>query len=141
MDYLQKFENSCRKHNLKITHQRLEIYRTLLQLNNHPSAEEIHKELIKNMPTVSLDTVYRTLTTFESIGLVKRVETLTSQARFEAKIELHHHFFCNNCEKLIDFSWDFFDLDKLPQELDKLGKIESKGVILRGICKQCLDKS
>ena len=134
------FVDVCRQHNLKITHQRLEIYRILRELNNHPSAEAVHRELVQGMPTVSLDTVYRTLTTFETIGLVRRVETLTSQARFEVRGEKHHHFFCHRCHKLIDFSWDYFALHDLPEELAELGKVDEKSVFLRGVCKECLGK-
>jgi Fur family peroxide stress response transcriptional regulator len=132
------FEATCRAHGLKITHQRLEIYRMLVQSPEHPSAETLHKLLIERMPTLSLDTVYRTLATFEDLGLVKRVETMSSQARFEAKIEQHHHFFCDQCGQLIDFCWHSFDSMGLPDGLQGVGVIRDKNVVVHGVCRQCL---
>ncbi|MBC8317138.1 MAG: transcriptional repressor, partial [Desulfobulbaceae bacterium] len=58
---LRDFEKACRKANLKITHQRLEIFRELAKALDHPSAESLYKRLQKKLPTLSLDTVYRTL--------------------------------------------------------------------------------
>ena len=132
------FEATCRAHGLKLTHQRMEIYRMLLQSTEHPSAENLHKQLATRLPTLSLDTVYRTLATFEDLGLVKRVETMTSQARFEAVIDQHHHFFCDQCGKLIDFHWHLFDSMGLPESLQKVGRIRNKNVVVHGVCDQCL---
>lgn len=132
------FETTCRVHGLKVTHQRLEIYRGLVQSTEHPSAEALHKMLAERMPTLSLDTVYRTLATFEELGLVKRVETMASQARFEAVIEQHHHFFCDQCGQLVDFHWHSFDSMGLPEALQGIGKIRDKNVVVHGVCKQCL---
>jgi len=144
MDDIQRlmdhFQATCRAHGLKITHQRLEIYRALLGTDEHPSAESLHGKLSNAMPTLSLDTVYRTLATFEELGLVKRVETLTSQARFEAVIEPHHHFFCDQCGRLIDFSWHSFDRVELPEELQGIGRVKDTNVVVHGTCKDCLDK-
>ncbi len=137
---MDHFEATCRSHGLKLTHQRLEIYRALLQSAEHPSAESLHKQLETRLPTLSLDTVYRTLATFEQLGLVKRVETMSSQARFEAKIEQHHHFFCDQCRQLIDFTWHSFDSMGLPEALMGVGTIRGKNVVVHGVCNDCLEK-
>jgi Fur family peroxide stress response transcriptional regulator len=139
--FMDHFQATCRSHGLKITHQRLEIYQALLATDEHPSAEHLHGRLSRRMPTLSLDTVYRTLATFEELGLVRRVETLGSQARFEAVIEPHHHFFCDTCGRLIDFAWHSFDHVELPRELEGIGMIKDKNVVVHGICKQCLNRA
>jgi Fur family peroxide stress response transcriptional regulator len=133
------FEQACRARGLKMTHQRLEIFHTLVHSSEHPSAEALYKMLEKRMPTLSLDTVYRTLATFVELGLVKRVETLGSQARFEAKIDQHHHFFCDNCSQLTDFTWQSFDTIQLPDTVESIGKIRDKNVVIHGICNQCIE--
>lgn len=132
------FEEVCRGHGLKITHQRLEIYKFLLRSTKHPTAEGLYSELVRTLPTLSLDTVYRTLGTFVELGLVKRVETVGHQTRFEANMEQHHHFFCDQCGRLIDFSWPSFDGMRLPEELGDLGQVRQKNVILHGRCTQCI---
>lgn len=84
-------EEACKNAGLRLTHQRLEIYRELVAACDHPSAETLHQRLRKRIPTLSLDTVYRTLATLAEQGLINRVETLESQAHFEATSRRHHH--------------------------------------------------
>jgi len=134
---LRDFEDACRKENLKITHQRLEIFRELAKALDHPSAETLYKRLQKKLPTLSLDTIYRTLATFEENGLISRLETVKSQARFEAEMSEHHHLICSKCGKITDFEWPSFRGVDLPDEIVHWGSINKKNAILRGICNQC----
>ena len=77
---------ACRKAGLKLTHQRYKIYLELLNSTDHPAAEALHKRLLLKIPTMSLDTVYRTLSTFEQHGLISRVQTVESHARYRGQV-------------------------------------------------------
>ncbi len=137
---LARFEQACRKAGLKLTHQRLAVYRELAAATDHPSAEMLHCRLKSSLPTISLDTVYRTLTTLEQYGLVRKVETIESQARYEAEMHGHHHLICSRCKKIIDFHWPDFDEIPLPEGLGDFGRIRNRSVVLSGICRRCLEK-
>ena len=89
------------------------------------------------MPTLSLDTVYRTLTTFEEHDLISRVQTTESHARFEADINEHHHAICSKCHQITDFHWNICDTNELPKEIADWGQIKGKQITLRGTCAQC----
>jgi Fur family transcriptional regulator, peroxide stress response regulator len=132
------FKTACRKTGLKLTHQRMEIYRELAASVDHPSAEVLHQRLTNQIPTLSLDTVYRTLATFNRHGLVHKVETRESQARFEVIFERHHHLICRHCLEITDFQWPSMDGVTLPEALRTWGKIDSRNVVAYGICKKCL---
>ena len=67
---LTAFEHACRNAGLRLTYQRLEIYGELARSFDHPSVELLHQRLRRKIPTISLDTVYRTLATFAGLGLV-----------------------------------------------------------------------
>ena len=134
---LEAFKEICRKEGLKITHQRLEIFKELLNSHDHPTVEKLYQRLLSKLPTISLDTVYRTLTTLEQHGLIVRVETGESQARFEGKMEEHHHAICNKCRKITDFFWKFPNETVLPDEILKWGKISKKSISLHGLCRHC----
>jgi Fur family peroxide stress response transcriptional regulator len=137
---LADFESACRSHGLKMTHQRREIFIELIAGADHPSVETIYKRLREKVPTISLDTVYRTMATFESRGLVKRVQTMENQTRYEANVGVHHHFVCEVCQKIIDFDWRDFDQFNLPDALEHIGRIKEKNVVVQGVCHDCLDK-
>jgi Fur family peroxide stress response transcriptional regulator len=131
------FEQACDEAGLKMTHQRMEIFRELASSTDHPSAETLYKRLRSSLATLSLDTVYRTLATFEKHDLISRVQTVESQARFEAEMVQHHHVICHNCGEITDFRWETFDATRLPGEIARWGRIENKKVTLHGICEKC----
>lgn len=133
------FEEACRKAGLRLTPQRIEIFRELAKATDHPSAEMLHMRLVEKMPTLSLDTVYRTLGTFVGHGLINKVETVESQARFEAAHILHHHLICEKCKQIMDFEWQHIDAAELPESVRSWGQVERKSVVVYGICRQCLE--
>ncbi|KAB0671861.1 transcriptional repressor [Oryzomonas sagensis] len=142
MDALQKqvqqFGEACREAGLKLTHQRLEIFSELVRSPDHPSAEALHQRLRKKIPTLSLDTVYRTLATFARHGMITKVETVESQGRFEVTLAPHHHLICSRCNTIMDFQWPSMDETPLPETVKEWGRIDNRSVVAYGICKNCL---
>ncbi len=134
---LDTFRDLCRQHGFKATPQRLEIYRQVAQTNEHPDAEVICRLVRQRMPTVSADTVYRTLAFLEQHGLIRKLSRLHGAARYDANIKRHHHFICTACGG----AWDFYndDLDRFPPppEVQALGTVSSVHAELHGICREC----
>jgi Fur family peroxide stress response transcriptional regulator len=137
-DKLRTFEGLFRKAGLKLTHQRLEIYRELASTYDHPSAETVYKRVQKRIPTIAVDTVYRTLLTFEQFGIATRVNAFDDRARFDANMSPHQHLACRECRSIVDFDWKAFDQMNPPAGTEKWGRVDSKHAILKGICKECL---
>jgi Fur family peroxide stress response transcriptional regulator len=138
---LRFFEEACRRAGLKLTHQRLEIYRELARSSDHPSAEALHGRLRTRIPTLSLDTVYRTLATFNGYGLVQKVETAESQARYEVVHERHHHLICRRCHEIMDFCWPSLEGLPLPEEIGAWGEVDTRNVVIYGVCGKCRQKT
>ncbi len=137
---LADLERACRHEGLRITHQRLEVYRELASAVDHPSAETIHQRLRRNIPTISLDTVYRTLSTLARYGLISRIDTVESPSRFEATGIRHHHLMCSKCKEISDFQWNTVDEIPLPVGIESWGRIAARNVVVYGICSNCLEK-
>jgi len=137
---LEEFETSCRSLGLKVTHQRVEVFRELLMAIDHPAADKLHQRLREKLPMISLDTVYRTLTTLAKYGLINRVETPESLARFEVAQIRHHHLICRSCGEIKDFVCPIIDGVALPDELQTWGKIDNKNMVVYGVCRKCLKK-
>ncbi|MHC4174330.1 MAG: Fur family transcriptional regulator [Planctomycetota bacterium] len=134
---VQWFINLCRKKGLKVTPQRVTVYRELVGTNKHPSAEKLHSKVKKRFPSISLDTVNRTLLTLAEIGAAFVVEGSGDFKRFDANLCDHQHFKCVKCRKIIDFHHEPFDGIKLPQEIEQKYKVLRKTVYLEGICDSC----
>ena len=137
-EQLNAFKAACREAGLKVTHQRLEVYRALFTATDHPTAESLHHRLREKLPTISLDTVYRTLATLASHGLINKVETAASLARFEVTRIPHHHLICRECGEIVDFTWPLMDDLTLPDEVPAWGEIDHKSVVVYGVCAKCL---
>lgn len=138
---LEHLRQLCKEAGIKLTHQRLEIFRALMAVSNHPSAELIHKRIHKKLPTIAIDTVYRTLTTFDELGLIKKLHVMNERTLFDTNLDIHHHFICTRCKKVSDIYWADFDNIALPGTVENMGKVESRHLEIHGICNSCLDKT
>lgn len=137
---MARFGEACRDAGIKLTHQRLEIFREVAQTEDHPDAESIYYGLRKRMPTVSMDTVYRTLWTLKDLGLVNTLGQAHERARFDANLKCHHHFVCVRCGLTRDFYSDGLDALNLQESVRDVGKVESTHVEVRGVCHECAKK-
>ncbi len=134
---IDNFEKVCRSKGLKMTHQRTEIFKTLLKHTNHPTIEDVFDQVRKHLKTISLDTVYRTISTFEEYGLIKRVHHIDNATRLDINISNHHHLICSECGKIEDFYWSDFDRLRLPRSISHWDQIEIKHVVISGLCISC----
>lgn len=134
---MARFEQVCRDAGVRLTHQRMEIFREVAQVDDHPNAEIIYKRVRERMPTVSLDTVYRTLWMLNDHGLITTLGPSRERTRFDANLTRHHHFVCVRCGATRDFYSDEFDELKLPSSVKALGRIVTTLVEVRGICREC----
>ena len=130
------FQEQCRRNHLKVTPQRVAVYMALIESHEHPSAETVCREVRKIFPSISLDTVNRTLNTIQSLGLSFPVEGSGEAKRYDGNLDDHQHFRCLSCNKIIDiFDHDFGQIE-VPEVL-KGEKILRKTVYFEGICKDC----
>jgi len=133
-----QFTSKCREAGLKVTPQRIAIYRELLQTDEHPSAEMLYEKVKKTFPSISLDTVNRTLLTFNEIGVAFTVEGSGGARRYDGGLHEHQHFRCVKCKKIIDFHHKPFDNIKLPPQICQQFKVLRKSVYLEGLCNLCV---
>ena len=131
------FAGQCRQAGLKVTPQRIAIYRELLKTSEHPSAEMLYEKVKKVFSSISLDTINRTLLTLNEIGAAFTVEGSGDARRFDGGLRKHQHFKCVKCKRIVDFHHKPFDNIKLPAEISKKFTVLRKTVYLEGICDLC----
>jgi Fur family peroxide stress response transcriptional regulator len=136
-EMMARFASAIRGAGIKLTPQRLEIYRQAAATTAHPDIETIHRQVRRTMPSVSLDTVYRALALFADLGLISMIRPLGHHVRFDANTSPHHHFICSHCGAAIDFEDRDFDNLRIPASASALGRVVSRHVELRGLCGPC----
>jgi Fur family peroxide stress response transcriptional regulator len=138
---MARFEHVCREAGVRLTHQRMEIFREVAQTGDHPDAEMVYQRVRERMPTVSLDTVYRTLWLLNDHGLITTLGPSRTRTRFDANLSNHHHFVCIRCGLTGDFYSQELDDLELPSSARAFGRIETTLVEVRGICRECARKT
>lgn len=132
------FRKICKQLGLKLTHQRLEIYNAMMDMEDHPSVEEVFDAIKPKIPTISFDTVYRTLALFERNNIIQRIQYLDSKTRYDSNMDEHYHLVCKRCHNIQDFYWPDMDNLKAPDDTNDWGKIDNRYLELRGVCQGCL---
>jgi Fe2+ or Zn2+ uptake regulation protein len=124
-----------RQKGLKVTPQRQRIFRCLHGNDGHPTAEEVYADVVADMPTISLRTVYQTLNDLVSMGEISELRVDAGPARFDPNGAVHHHLHCSRCGVVTDV---YADTSSLQEPLNTQGfRIESTEVVFRGICERC----
>lgn len=121
---------------LRVTPQRFGVYANLLAREDHPTVDQILRDLNQEAPTSSQATVYAALQALREVGLVREVLLEQGVSRYDANIAPHHHFRCNCCGAIEDINWNTFpniDLSQLRQGL----KGERYEVTVEGMCDAC----
>jgi len=134
---MSRFEEACRKSGAKLTHQRMEIFREVAKTGDHPDAEKVFEGVRKRMPTISMDTVYRTLWWLEGLELITILGSTRERVRFDANLSRHHHFVCTQCGLTRDFYSDELNTLELPDSILSIGRAEITQVEVKGICNEC----
>lgn len=114
---------------------RTRIYAFLETNKEHPTVDQIFKELKEELPTLSKTTVYNVLSLFIEKEIVKLVNMNASESRYEVYHEEHSHFKCDECGKI-------YDIPKIKADYKisalKGFSIKDDEVNLTGICPTCL---
>ena len=137
---MDRFVEACRRSGMKLTHQRTGIFREVAGSDEHPDAETVYQRVREHVTGISRDTVYRTLSSLEAQGLVRKAEVLFDRGRYDANTDRHHHFVCTVCGLVSDFYSEPLNDLPIPKSVQTLGSIQSTHVQVRGICLACSSK-
>lgn len=138
---IDELKKRCKKAGLRVTKQRIEIYKAIFESKAHPDAEALYNAIKNKVPNVALDTVYRTLTSLENLNMVFRVDSLLPKARFDADYTPHSHFLCTKCNEIYDIF--LITAQDVKNEVQKkgLGEVVDVNIQVRGICPKCSNKN
>lgn len=122
--------------------QRTLIYEAVRASRSHPNAEEIYHDVQKQLPDISLGTVYRNLNLLEEMGQLVRIHTGVGPDRFDAILQMHPHLVCSSCGGVFDLDCCIGqEMDLLKRAFERSGA-QIDGVQARafGICEQCREQ-
>jgi len=113
------------------------ILRVLRGTTSHPGADWVYEQVKREIPKISLGTVYRNLKLLKQEGEILELDLASTLSRFDGNSQDHYHFRCEQCGRI-------FDVDEpVDEEIDgrvaqKTGfKVSHHRLEFRGLCKDC----
>lgn len=101
---------------------------------------EVYDAVRTRVPSISLDTVYRTMRTLSGLGVIHPVGSSSERVRFDADPSPHHHFLCVLCGRAYDFVCPELDAVPVPEQAAAIGLVRGSRIEVRGVCRSCLEK-
>ena len=119
---------------MRYSKQRQKILEIVNNSYDHPTAYMVYENVKKEIPDISLGTVYRNLNSLVDNKLIKKIPLTID--RYDKNTD-HCHLCCLKCDKIIDIG--LLNIDKYI--LDNYNfKVLSSDVVLMGICNDCMER-
>ena len=117
--------------------QRMAVLAFMVESHRHPSAEEVYTVVSQVCPSLSLTTVYNTLSLLTKAGLLRELDIDSGMQRYDlAPQPPHSHFVCRRCGRVFDMSMP----DSLGSYCHEGFAPESINLAFRGLCPDCTKK-
>lgn len=126
---------------VKFSRQREAIKEFLYSRKDHPTAEVVYNNVVKEYPKISLGTVYRNLSFLVDKGEAITVPCNDGSVHFDCNLKPHYHFQCNECGRISDIELDDEDYEKKildgARKHTDCGDITGHVTFFYGICDEC----
>lgn len=117
---------------LRSTRQREVVYDAILSKRDHPTADEVFARVKKEMPTISLATVYNCLDTLVHCDLIKHVNIERESTRYCPNLSEHAHFHDSDSGTIHDVQLSEEFIEKVKSLLPEGYEATSIDITLRG---------
>ena len=101
---MESISYQLRQKGLKITPQRIAIYEAVVNLQNHPTAENVADYIKANHPNISVGTVYKVLNSLVEHQILNKVKNDKDVMRYDAIMHQHHHLYCTQTDRIEDYT-------------------------------------
>lgn len=125
---------------MKYSKQRELVLAIVQNSMDHPTAESVYEEARKEMPNISLGTVYRNLKSLVENGKILQLKGFDEKDHYDKTLYDHGHMFCTECLKVYDMEDKWIQKYKTKVYEETGFVIKDYMVSIRGICKPCNEK-
>ena len=122
----------------KHSKQRDSLLELLKHTKVHPTAEWLYNEVRKDIPNISLATVYRNMRLLLKTGQVAGIN-IDGIEHYDGNCDNHYHFVCKNCASVLDLDIPpFSDMETIVEKMNNV-LVDSHSTIFYGVCEHCRD--
>lgn len=140
-DRMEEFGGLCRRRRVPCTRQRRLVLRTILEMNSHPTADEVYASSAVREAGIARATVYRTVESLEKLGAILRIGGAGKAVRYDGRVERHHHLVCMGCGAVLDIADSKLDAVDAPDTSSFGFVVKSIHIQMSGYCRRCLKRT
>ena len=129
--------------NGKYSKQKETLLRVLCSTDCHPDADWIYEQVRKELPNISLGTVYRNLAKMSQDGTILKLNMNDGRDHFDGNTARHHHMICRECGAIIDIFTDRDEEQSFISYINSYAQnhtsamVETHYVTFTGVCEKC----
>lgn len=138
---LKAFKDYLTSNNLKLTQQRLLIFKVFMSSDKAMSSEDILHAVQSQDASISRSTVYRTVKHFHEAGVAWYSSHPDGSARYESMGDHCSHMVCEQCGKSIPVKNPYFDCLQQETARQQGFTLFRHQTVLYGICRKCRKKN
>jgi Fe2+ or Zn2+ uptake regulation protein len=132
----QAVELALRLSGKRVTAPRVAVYRALVNLGGHRSADEVREAVARSGEAHARASVYSALRTLAQAGVVMVADAGPGRTLYEAGVSWHHHAVCRVCGSVSDVPCVVGAKPCLRPSVE-WGDVDEAQVIFRGVCERC----
>jgi len=133
--------NEASKVKRRMTKQRKIILDLLKSTDTHPTANWIYDQVRKEIPNISLGTIYRNLNVLKEMGKIRELNYGAGYSRYDGNPDNHYHFKCRSCEKVIDVEIPVhIEINRTVEKVMNC-VVKEHRIEFSGICQDCREEN
>lgn len=113
------------------------ILRAVKGTRSHPTADWVYEQVRREIPNVSLGTIYRNLKSLKQEGEILELNFASTVSRFDGVTQNHYHFRCEQCGRIFDLDEPVDETldDRIAQKTDFV--VSNHRLEFCGLCQDC----
>jgi Fur family transcriptional regulator, ferric uptake regulator len=133
----QSWKTVLREQGNRLTPQRELVLQAVEQLG-HATADDIHRAVAAQDPTLNLSTIYRTLALLTELGVIRQVNLADRSTVYHSKaMPAHVHLVCSRCGDVTDARPDDFGALALTLVRTYGFDTDLERLVVNGTCRDC----
>ena len=121
---------------IRLTPQRINVYKYILEHNNHPTIDMVYHALKEGNPSLSKTTIYNIVEVLGKEKLIRVIRIADGDVRLDGELDQHAHFHCKECGQILNL---YLENLVIPPALNGF-RIDEYDIYAAGSCPSCLKK-
>jgi Fur family transcriptional regulator, peroxide stress response regulator len=128
----ERLRDALERAGARCTRQRAAVFAYLVSVTSHPTAEQVYKAVRRDVPRISLATVYKALEALVRARLAVKIADTEGPARYDGNSTEHYHLRCLDTGEVRDLPVAYDPTLPLKLDPDLIERLRQQGFRITG---------